>query len=220
MHRYSERMFFVFLIVASFIPAFCYAGFTIAFGHFSVSRVFLCFFGSLIAVFCASVLQVFLDSFGIAVSGVVNTFFSAFFQAALVEELIKLGFVLIICASYRKKTPISLYSGALLFALFFSAFETLAYGISSPSVIGIRTFTALPLHGAATVLAVTPFHPCASRKLRRFLPLLLAILGHGLFTFSMEAGGLFVFLAYISLLGLVVTAFWYTHVYTELERSR
>lgn len=220
MHRYSERMFLVFLFAASFIPAFCYAGFSIAFGHFSVSRVFLCFFGSLIAVFCASVLQVFLDSFNIAVSELLYKAFSAFIQTAFVEEFVKLGFVWIIFASYRKKMPISFYSGALLFALFFSAFETLAYGISSASVIGMRTFTALPLHGAATVLAVTVLHPCASRKRRKVVPLLLAILGHGLFTFSMEAGGLFVFLAYISLLGLVVAAFWYTHVYTELERSR
>lgn len=220
MHRYSKRMFLVFLLASSFIIAFCYAVFCVVSGRFSVFQVIVCFFCSLVAVFCASLLQTFLSSFNLTQSILAQRVFSAFIQAALIEEMAKLFFIWILFVTlFKQKTCSSFLSGALLFALFFSSFETVAYGISSPDIIVIRSLTALPLHGAATVLAASTLYPCNSKKVFRFLPIVIAVLGHGLFTFSMDTGNLLI-LGLVSLLGLVGSAFWYTTVYKENEGSR
>jgi len=156
-HRYSNCMTIVLVVLFSLLPlSLCFVALARA-RVGSRRRMLLATVFGLAALAVASVAQVLLDPVTKTITGFPGILFSSFVEAAAIEELSKLIFVLLLCSirpsDGRTLTAREILSGALLLGLSFSGFETLSYALRNPSVLWLRAITALPVHVSVSLMA-------------------------------------------------------------------
>jgi len=197
----------VLLVAACFLPPLAWAVRSLRTGLLPLRSVLGSVPLSLAAVLAASLSQILLDPVSLVLSGAPGILFSGFIVAALVEELARLAAVALLSGS-RPAPSRSLFAGALLVGLFFSAFENLAYALPDPSILWLRTLTSLPVHAAASLLgaAFLSGAGCALRAGPGPLPLLIAVVLHGTFSSGMDAGGAGISVALLAALVLGILA--------------
>lgn len=196
----------------SFLPLLLWIIFCVGSRFFSLVSAFYGILLALLAVFIASSCQWGLSSLTLGLSGISVLLFSAFIQAAFLEESVKLiALRLLPGVRSRECHPRVLLAYAVLIGVAFASFETLVYALRNPSILFVRTFTSLCVHAFGTLLsgmALIRFRQNA-RKLDVILFFGAAVVLHGMWNFFIALGGFFVFPSYLCLLTLLILAFYY-----------
>lgn len=200
----------VFLFVSiAFIPA-C---FWLFYGHkkgiVSITEPLSLFLLALGCVFFVSICQTLIFPYLLNLLGVQNTiFFSAFIEAGFIESSLKL-----ICLAgipyFRQKDakPRKVFFIAVLFALFFAGFETLAYSLAfTKQLVIIRLFTAYLVHVSGIIWISALFIKFLKKRQKRLVFGSLVFL-HGFYDFCMDLSGFFVFGALLAEVTLLAGAF-------------
>jgi RsiW-degrading membrane proteinase PrsW (M82 family) len=200
-----ELLFFCF-----FPPVLCLA-LTVHFRYLGLFSAIRALFFGLGAVLLASGLQWAFDPVSRFITGAGALFFAAFFEAALIEESAKL--TLAACLPGRQTGGFdsrSVLSSAFLVGLSFASFETLIYSLNNPSILLIRSVTAVPLHACSTLVCCSLLlsHSEIPRSVSSGLTCFTsAVVLHGAYNICMEAGGFFLLPGYVCLLVLVALSF-------------
>lgn len=207
--RFMAVFQFLFL---SFLPLLLWIIFCVGSRFFSFVSAFYGILLALLAVFIASSCQWFLSSLTVNLSGLWAMLFSAFIQAAFLEESVKLiALRLLPDVRSRECRPRALLAYAIVIGIAFASFETLVYALRNPSILFVRTFTSLCIHAFGTLLsgmALLRFRQNA-RKLEALLFFGGAVILHGMWNFFITLGGFFLFPAYLCLLTLLILAFYH-----------
>lgn len=216
------------LLLWCFLPSAVWAAYCAIAFRFSPARALWGVLLALGAVAAAVALRFPLDLLGSGLTGVPASLYSAFIGAALAEESAKLAAARILARSAPGRAGSGAYgapgqnsgrgqeagpdrmllAGAILVGMSFSAIETVHYALGNPSVIWIRTLTALPVHAAASVLGAAPFlgsarDPAGGPSYGFFA---LACLLHGAYSACMNAGGTLIFGGLLALAALLFAA--------------
>ncbi|MDR2070061.1 MAG: PrsW family intramembrane metalloprotease [Treponema sp.] len=159
--------------------------------------------GFLAAGAAALVLAGFLQTLFPPLSGIDKgtLFFKLFVQIALTEEggrllllLVLLQFMRRFLRRFLRRLPeVSLSLGAaggLLTGLGFAVIETAAYGASDPGAALLRTFTAVPLHGACGSRVGLAAASLPRSPFRALMFFFYAIVIHGMYNFMVISPGL------------------------------
>lgn len=216
------------LLFFCFLPPAIWALYCVVSLRFSPARAAFAVLVALVALVAAVGVRLLLEPPGASSGSHPSPLFSAFALAAGVEELCKLGAVRLVAGIWLAQLPRKgsddafspgsfasprlILAAAILVGVSFSAFETLVYSVRNPSILWLRSLTALPVHASAGLLGGRALF-AAARGTRNgtagFSPLYLVagIAFHGVYTACMEAGRSFVPLALAAVLGLVVLAF-------------
>lgn len=156
-------------------------------GFYSVF-VFVIF--SVLSVVPSYLIQYLILLSGFRPGGFLGIVFDSFVSSALVEELVRLGFIFwgakIVLSRFRLKNY-SLVLLSTLSGLIFGSIENILYGIYSPQAIVLRIFTAVILHGVCGFL-VGKFiiHLLENEKKEGVFFLVLAWAGHGIYNFFIQ----------------------------------
>ena len=195
------------LLFFCFLPPALWIVFIVSLRYLSFFPALRALFFGLGAVLTATGLQWALDPLFARIPVSLSLFFTPFIEAALIEESSKL--TLIALFFRQKKDSLEappVLSAAFLIGLSFASFETLLYSLSNPSLVFLRSITAVPLHACASLLCGA-FLLVSRRDSRLLVPairyVLPAVVLHGGYNICMEAGGFFLYPGYFCLIVLV-----------------
>lgn len=202
------------LLFLSFLPPALWIAYCVFSGYIPLLSAFRGLFFGFASVLIVAVLQWALDPVTQRLSGLPLTLFSAFLEAALIEETVKLTMLNSLPEIRRGGfTGRPLLAFAVLVGLSFSSFENLMYSLQNPSILLIRYVTALPVHVGATVIA-----GAALLRFRSGRPLYACagifsagVILHGAFNLFLGFRGLAVYGSFLSILILVGVSLvlWY-----------
>ena len=158
--RYSDPMNLPVFLLVSLAPLCLWVLYVSLSRTMSPLAALAGIFWGLSAVACASVIQVVLDPITRNLSGMESILFSAFIEAALIEELCKLAAAGLYCKTAGRKgfggnvlDRRGILTRAVLIGITFAVFENLMYFIRSPGSLFFRTLVSLPVHVFACILA-------------------------------------------------------------------
>jgi RsiW-degrading membrane proteinase PrsW (M82 family) len=166
----------------------------------------------LAAVACASILQALLNPITSSLRGFSVTIFRSFVESALVEESVKFLAVLALPGIRTRRFSLrQIFSGALLLAVSFSAFETFAYSLRSPSAVFLRFFTSLPVHASVSLVGGSligslVFRAESDVRIACAFAFVSAVALHGAFNLFMDLSGGFIVLGILCVGALVAQA--------------
>lgn len=158
----------------------------------------LALLGGAAALFIAALIQDFLPRSGDNFTK--GFFFKLFIEIALTEELGRFMVLLLFFRlrsffnrqSPEETTPFPLGPATGMIAgLGFAAVETASYGPANLGIILIRTFTAVPLHGACGARDGAAAFSGARNPFRGTMRFFSAVIIHGMYNFMVVRTGLF-----------------------------